>query len=79
MATHLADDIYERYIRALPAPERLRLLALVANDLAAGPATPKPGGRRSMMELHGLGRETWNGVDPDAYVDRLRDEWDEHG
>jgi hypothetical protein len=28
------------------------------------------------MELHGLGREIWQGVDPDAYVERLRGEWD---
>jgi hypothetical protein len=76
MATSIADEIYERYVRALPAQERLRLLAIVADDLAAPPpAAPA----RSVMELHGLGRDAWKGVDADAYIERLRGEWDERG
>ena len=26
-------------------------------------------------ELRGLGKEIWEGIDPQEYVDRLRDEW----
>ena len=28
------------------------------------------------MELHGLGKELWEGVDAQAYVDQLRKEWE---
>jgi hypothetical protein len=75
MSSGIAEEIYERYVRELPAEERLRLLALVAEDLA--PRPPQELATRSVMELHGLGAETWKGVDPDAYVDRLRADWDE--
>lgn len=80
MATGIAEEVYERYVRELPARERLRLLAIVAQDLAPPASeTPKPPATRSVMELHGLGAETWKGVDPDAYVERLRADWDERG
>jgi hypothetical protein len=32
---------------------------------------------RSLRELRGLGAEIWQGIDPDAYVQKLRDEWDQ--
>lgn len=28
-----------------------------------------------LRDLEGLGREIWAGVDPQVYVDRLREEW----
>lgn len=34
--------------------------------------------RRSIMELQGLGREVWQGVDPEKYINELRDEWKDH-
>jgi hypothetical protein len=32
--------------------------------------------KHSLMDLHGLGAEIWQGVDAQAYVNRLREEWD---
>jgi hypothetical protein len=32
--------------------------------------------RRSILELEGLGKEVWEGVDPKRYIDELRNEWD---
>jgi hypothetical protein len=32
---------------------------------------------RSILELEGLGREIWEGVDPRKYIEELRDEWDD--
>ncbi len=32
---------------------------------------------RSILELEGLGKEIWEGVDPRKYIDELRDEWDD--
>ena len=67
-----ATEIYEQHIKSLPPQERLQLLAMVARDLADEP-NERP--RRSIMELHGLGKELWDGIDAQAYVDQLRDEW----
>ena len=33
--------------------------------------------RHSILELHGLGKEIWQGVDPEEYVRELRGEWKE--
>ena len=30
---------------------------------------------RSILELEGLGKEIWKGVDPKEYVEELRNEW----
>ncbi len=32
--------------------------------------------RASILNLEGLGREIWRGVDPKDYVNQLRGEWD---
>jgi hypothetical protein len=32
--------------------------------------------KRSIMELHGLGTEIWEGIDAQEYGDKLREEWD---
>ena len=76
MAVVRAEDIYERHIKLLPAAERLRLLAIVAQDLAAEPAQSSEGHQRSLLELEGLGAEIWQGIDAQEYVNELRKEWD---
>ena len=48
-------------------------LAETADDLATAPHEAQ---RRSIMELRGLGKEIWQGVDAQKYVDSLREEWD---
>ena len=70
------EEIYRRHIRPLSAAERLRLMEMTVRDLAqqSSGSAGEPG--RSIMELHGLGKEIWKGVDPQAYVSGLRDEWD---
>ena len=73
--TRNIDDLYARHIRPLPPADRLRLLALLAHDLAAVEAGDQPR-ERSLLELEGLGAELWNGVDAQEYVRELREEWD---
>jgi hypothetical protein len=69
-------DVYDEHIRMLPAEQRLELLALIAADLAAERQVPaSETARRSLRELHGLGKEIWSDIDAQEYVDRLRDEW----
>ncbi len=75
MLTNNAKEIYTRHIEGLPPAERLQLLAMLAQGLASE-AVPGPQPQRSIMELHGLGAHIWKGVDPQEYIDRLRDEWE---
>ena len=70
------EEIYERHIKPLSPTERLRLLAIVAQDLAAPPAEQGQH-QRSLLELEGLGAEIWQGTDAQKYVDELRAEWDQ--
>jgi hypothetical protein len=68
-----AEEIYQQYVKTLPNREKLRLLARVSTDLAET-EDEKP--KRSLLELEGLGKEIWEGVDAQKYVDELRDEWE---
>ena len=49
---------------------------MITDDLVEHPAEPEEKPRRSIMELHGLGKEIWKRIDPREYVDGLRKEWD---
>jgi hypothetical protein len=74
--TDRVREIYERYVQPLTDAERLQLVALVTTGMAetAGEAAEPP--KRSLLELRGLGKEIWEGIDPDEYVRSLRHEWD---
>jgi len=65
------EELYRQEIRQLPPQDRLQLMALIAHDLAAEP----PKAPHSILELRGLGKEIWQGIDAQAYVDELRREW----
>lgn len=67
------EEIYRQYIKPLPNSEKLRLIAAVSNDLVEN-ETEKP--KRSLLELEGLGKEVWEGIDAQEYVSELRDEWE---
>ena len=59
--------------RALTPDERIELRELL-NALIKVDEDKKP--KRSLMELSGLGKEIWQGIDTDAYINEMRDEWD---
>ncbi len=65
------DDILLK-AKALSPAERKELLRLLNELIAVEENKPK----RSLFELAGLGKEYWEGVDSDAYLNELRDEWD---
>lgn len=69
------ETIYQQHIKPLSHDERLRLMAKMAEGLANGGKSELPK-KRSIMELHGLGAEIWEGIDPDEYVNKLRNEWE---
>ena len=60
-------------VKALTPTERITLRQLL-DQLIASDDEGKPS--RSLMELCGLGKEYWQGVDNDAYLNMLRNEWD---
>jgi hypothetical protein len=74
METSKVEELYKQYVKSLSARERLQLVELIARDLAAGPIEPVEKPKRSLMELHGLGKEIWEGIDAQEYVNELRKE-----
>jgi hypothetical protein len=75
MAINKTEQIYQQHIKFLPPSERLALIEIIARDLVmqSDQATEKP--KHDIMELHGLGKEIWNGVDIQEYINELRKEW----
>jgi hypothetical protein len=73
VATDL-EQLYRQHIKPLTPADRLRLIAMLAHDLTPDAARTRP--PRDVMELHGLGKEIWEGIDAQEYVNRLREEWD---
>lgn len=67
-------NIYDEHIKPLPREQQVQLLDLLRNELENGDDNGQP---HSILELHGLGKEIWQGVDPKDYVSKLRDEWEE--
>ena len=68
--TNLAEVI--PLVEKLSPEEKLQLIEYVAHDLRE----TKAGQVRHWREFRGLGKEIWQGIDTQAYIDKLRDEWD---
>lgn len=66
------EELYKQEIRSLPAADRLQLLALIAQELVVVQVRTT----RRITELRGLGKEIWQDIDAQQYVDALRNEWD---
>jgi hypothetical protein len=62
-----------RKAQELSPVERKELIKLLVDSLDMEMITPAR--RRRLSELHGLGREVWNDLDPQDYVNQLHDEW----
>ncbi|MDQ7024418.1 MAG: hypothetical protein Q9P44_02545 [Anaerolineae bacterium] len=59
--------------KTLSPQERKELVKLLVDSLD----TFTPHQKRRLSELRGLGKEIWQGIDAQSYVDEMRDEWDE--
>jgi hypothetical protein len=70
MATDSFDELVHR-IRNLPIHEQRELLHALSNSVAAQSAC----GTRSLLELKGLGRHVWQGIDAQQYVRQERASW----
>jgi hypothetical protein len=67
-------NIYDEHIKPLPREQQVQLMDLLRGELENGDVE---GERHSILELHGLGKDIWQGLDAKGYVNKLRDEWDE--
>jgi hypothetical protein len=52
-------NIYDEHIKPLPREQQVQLLDLLRNELENGGDGDQ---RHSILELHGLGKEIWEGV-----------------
>ena len=66
------DDLYKD-LRTLAEQDHRSLSQQVIHLLEKTVQKPKP---LSIMELQGLGKDLWNGVDAAAHVKHERDAWD---
>ncbi len=60
-------------IRTLNQTEKLTVINLIVASLREEPLEPKR--KRSLLELRGLGKEIWRGIDPAEYIREERDSW----
>ena len=58
--------------KALTLEERVELI----ESLIALNAREEDKPQRSLFELRGIAKGAWKGVDIDAYINELRDQWD---
>lgn len=58
--------------RSLTPDEQLQLIEDLIS-VVRHRVTPKP--KRSILELEGLGKEIWNGIDAQEYVNQERASW----
>ncbi|MCU0239194.1 MAG: hypothetical protein MUC29_07110 [Pyrinomonadaceae bacterium] len=70
------EEIYQQYIKPLPNTEKMRLIIKVSKDIKENEIIIEKPKTRSLLELEGLGAEIWEGIDPDKYVNELRNEWE---
>ena len=69
---NLPDALY-RKLQARARRERRSVAQQVTQLLSDALETPK---ELSILELRGLGKEIWEGIDAAEYVRRERDSWD---
>ena len=66
---------YEQILRdveSLSRAEQLRLISELTENLRL---EPTPEAHTSILDLQGLGRDVWQGVDAQDYVDSERSSW----
>jgi hypothetical protein len=61
--------------KTLSGSERKELVKLLVDSLEVPEAAPRQ--QRRLSALRGLGKEIWEGIDAQEYVNQLRSEWDE--
>ncbi len=60
--------------KTLTPRERKELAKLLIDSLDV--ETVQPARKHRLSELRGLGKEIWQGIDAQTYINQQRDEWD---
>lgn len=61
-------------IQTLSVEDRKRLITIIEDTLKEeSPELPL----HDIRELRGLGKEIWEGIDAQEYINQMRDEWDD--
>lgn len=76
MATLNLKNVPEPLYRKLRSRARRERRSITQEVLTILAAELEAGERRSLLELRGLGREVWAGVDAAAHVEAERRTWD---
>lgn len=63
-----------REVKKLSPQERRALLDILEREVQNDTTVSKP---RSLLDYYGVAAHLADGTDPQEYVNRLRDEWDE--
>jgi hypothetical protein len=61
MATNSTEELYELHVRSLPPNERLRLVEMIARDMASASDGGEP--TRGLPEPEGVGAEMWHEIE----------------
>ncbi len=69
------EQIYEQFIKVLPTSEQHRLIQLIQAGWDAASSHEHDQKTHRLMELHGFGKEIWQQVDVQDYIEQLRSEW----
>lgn len=72
MASQAYQTILKQAQTELSSEEQAALAAALASGVGSQPEKKK----RSLLELEGLGKEIWKGIDAAEYVAKERDSWD---
>ncbi len=72
MSTYSYREVLNQ-VQHLSTDEQLQLLKDLV-DLLKRQTAPRP--QYSMLELQGLGKEVWEGIDVDRYLEEERNSWE---
>jgi hypothetical protein len=75
MSSTTVQKLYGELL-SLSVAERFEVVQLAMDSLQRECADVLPSRKRSLLELRGLGKEIWEGIDPGEYVKQERDSWE---
>ena len=80
MSTATVRKVYGELL-SLSIAERFEVISLAMSSLQKECAEKEcpdtlPVRKRSILELRGLGKEIWEGIDPVEYIKQERDSWE---
>jgi len=68
------EQIYKKYVKKTSIKDQLKLISIISQNLSSESLGQE---KRvySLLELEGLGKEIWDKINAQDYINDLRDEW----